>query len=379
MKLKCRQVRRPGLKRFVFIVLGALFFASVMTIAGHAAEQFATQWVSRSLVSAAANYWTKERMIKAKPYPRPSPEGGPQPLAPGMLEPASGPPGCDPGSRGDNVSTLDSEDETEAPAFSRAAGATDDSGDPGVTAMANGYNYPPPQNTFKVLQSLYGTTASTFPYRAVGKIFFTQDGADYVCSGSSIGGRAVLTVGHCVSDGRGHFHTNWVFVPSYKNNTSPYGTWSAFWLGTFPAWHNKSNLGRDVGFASVTDHDGVKLSAKVGHLGFAWNESRVQHWNDFGYPQVSPWDGQYLVETQASYANTDTSFTPNTTGIGTLQTPGCSGGPWIKTFVPGGANAGNYANGVNSYAHAIPDQPNQVYSPYFDTAVKSLKDKAVAK
>jgi hypothetical protein len=367
------------LKRLVLIVLGALFFASAMATAGHAAEEFATQRVPRNLVGAAANYWTKERMMRAKPCPMPAPIGEPIPLASGMQEQPTGTPGFDPCSKGDDGPDLSSEDEAEAFASFEASSRTYDSGEPRVTGMSNGYAYPPPQNTFKVLPSLYGTTSSTFPYRAVGKVFFTEGGLDYVCSGSAIGGRAVLTAGHCVSDGNGHFHTNWIFVPSYKDNTGPYGPWSAFWLGTFPAWHNNGNLGRDVGFAAVTDQGGVKLSAKVGHLGFAWNESRVQHWNDFGYPQVPPWDGQYLVETQASYASTDTSMTPNTTGIGTSQTPGCSGGPWIKAFMPGGSAAGNYANGVNSYAHAIPNQPNQVYSPYFDGSVKSLKDKAAAK
>ena len=204
-----------------------------------------------------------------------------------------------------------------------------------MAVRSNGYDYPPPQTTFKVPPSLYGTTSTSFPYRAVGKVFFREGGADYVCSGSSIGGRAVLTAGHCVSDGKGRYHTNWVFVPSYQNNVRPYGIWSAFWLGTFPAWHNNGDFGRDVGFAAVTDHGGKKLSDQAGFLGFAWNRSRVKHWNDFGYPQASPWDGKYLVETQASYATTDTSFTPHTTGIGSTQTAGCSGGPWIKTFVPG--------------------------------------------
>ena len=204
-----------------------------------------------------------------------------------------------------------------------------------MTVMSNGYDYPPPETTFKVLPSLYGTTASTYPYSAVGKVFFSSAGSDYYCSGAAIGGRAVLTAGHCVSDGKGRYHTNWVFVPSYQNNARPYGTWSASWLETFPEWHYKADYGRDVGFAVVTDGSKTKLSAKVGSLGFAWNQSRVQHWNSFGYPVASPWRGKYLVETQASYATTDTAFTPNTTGIGTSQTEGSSGGPWIKAFAPG--------------------------------------------
>ena len=54
----------------------------------------------------------------------------------------------------------------------------------------------------------------------------------------------------------------------------------------------------------------------------------------FGYPAVSPWTGKVMVDTEASYAAVDTSESPNTTGIGTTQLGGCSGGPWIMNFAP---------------------------------------------
>jgi hypothetical protein len=87
-------------------------------------------------------------------------------------------------------------------------------------------------------------------------------------------------------------------------------------------------------------------------------------WNDFGYPAASPYTGAWLVCTQASYARTDVSMDPDTTAIGTLMTGGCSGGPWVLKFMNG-----NYANGLNSYIYTTPNQPQQIYSPYFDTWV----------
>jgi hypothetical protein len=394
---------RSVVRKWIFSVLGVLFFALAMATLGQAAEQFATQGVSGERAGVAANYWTKARMMNAKPYPMPNPEGGPTPLAPDALEQPSGPPGSDPGSKGGGVSVPPSEDkakapafsgalddpedngtevaedEAEAPAFSGAPGEISDSGAPVVQLTSSGYDYPPPHTTFKVAQSLYGTTSSSYPYRAIGKVFFSKGGSDYVCSGSSIGGRAVLTAGHCVSDGNGSFHSKWIFVPAYKKNIEPYGRWTGRYFFVFDAWHKKADYSRDVAFAVVDDQGGKKLSAKVGSLGFSYNQSRVQHWNAFGYPRTAPWDGQYLVETQASYAIADASCTPNTIGIGTTQTDGCSGGPWIRSFVPDGPTASNYANGVHSYFYTKPNQPNQIYSPYFDSLVKSLKDNAVAK
>jgi hypothetical protein len=51
------------------------------------------------------------------------------------------------------------------------------------------------------------------PYKAIGKIYFTRAGMNYVCSGVSNGNCTVITAGHCVSDGQGHYHQNWIFKP----------------------------------------------------------------------------------------------------------------------------------------------------------------------
>ncbi len=318
-------------------------------------------------VQAAPAYWTQERMLNAKPYPYNGIPGKAPPRVPDTEDEPVGPPGADKGSLRTLDSVLMSDDEFDALAFTGAFEAS-------VTSASDGYDYPPPHTTFYVLSSLY----STYPYRTIGKVFFSLNGSNYVCSGSSIGNKAVLTAGHCVSDGgKKKWATNWTFVPAYKNGNKPYGTWPAFWLTTFTAWLNNGQWGRDVGFATVTNQGGKTLAKTVGLLGFAWNYSRKQHWNVFGYPAGSPWNGEWMVETQASYATVYAGASPDTTGVGTSQRPGFSGGPWILKFVPGDSGANNYANGVNSMYFF--DSPDEIFSPYFDTSVKNLKDKAVAK
>lgn len=341
-------------------------FISMVVVIGLTVSSFAGEFVSTYVQQPTTEYWTKERMMNAKPYPIPSLGGQPASMESMPEEVLEGVPGINRGGL-PGASVLMSEDEYAVIRLTGAIQPTD------------AYAYPPPQTTFYVLNTLYGTTSSVYPYRAIGKVFFTQGGTNYVCSGSSIGGRAVLTAGHCVSDGAGNWHTNWKFSPSYRNGVNPYGLWSAFWLATFTAWHTSGNFCRDVGFAAVSDQGGLKLSEKVGYLGFAWNQSRIRHFNDFGYPAASPYDGQRMVETQASYNRTDypNGCTPGTTGIGWNQAGGSSGGPWIINFYPGSAGAMNYANGVNSYIYT--SYPKQIYSPYFDSSVKSLKDTAVSK
>jgi hypothetical protein len=69
---------------------------------------------------------------------------------------------------------------------------------------------------------------TSFPIRTNGKVFFTDDGLNYVCSGTALlsGNKSVVwTAGHCVHDGASNFHTNWAFVPGYADGSSP-SRWS---------------------------------------------------------------------------------------------------------------------------------------------------------
>ncbi len=356
------------MKRLTCTLLGLFLTTAGMVFAAYAAESVATYNVPQSAVQATSTYWTRERMLNAKPYPYNAIPGKAPPPVPHTGDEPVGPPGSDESSLGDKTLVLMSDDEFAALAYTGAFGADAEA------QASDGYDYPPPHTTFYVLTSLY----TTYPYRTVGKVFFSLGGSNYVCSGSAIGNKAVLTAGHCVSDGgKKKWATNWTFVPAYKDGDKPYGSWPAFWLTTFNAWLNNKQWGRDVGFATVTNQGGKTLEETVGSLGFAWNYSRMQHWNLFGYPSGSPWDGEWMVETQASYATVFTDASPNTTGVGTSQRPGFSGGPWIVKFTPGKPGANNYVNGVNSMFFT--DSPDEIFSPYFDTPVKDLKKKAVTR
>lgn len=355
------------MKKVSIFLLSFFLVASVCLQLAQAQEMMVSEKAIHATASGSAGYWTKERVLNAKPHPMGT--AGRAVTGPPVLRGEQLEGGKVPGSPG-GVSVLLSNETNDTLALTGAfeVETADD-----IPNEMLGYSYPPPHTTFNVPTALYGTTSTLFPYRAIGKVFYTKsDGLNYVCSGSSIGGRAVLTAGHCVSDGKGKFHTNWVFVPAYRNNARPYGTWSAFWLTTFSAWHTSSNLGRDVGFAAVRDISSLKLSQRVGWLGFTWNQSTTKHWNMFGYPGASPYNGAWLVQTQASLSRMDSTKSPSRPGIGSKQTPGCSGGPWILNFV-----TNNYANGVNSSYYTA--QPLEMFSPYFDTSVNNMRVTAVAK
>ncbi len=242
-------------------------------------------------------------------------------------------------------------------------------------ATTGGYNYPGPYTSYQVPSNI----SKLYPYRTIGKIYFKQNGRSYVGSASSVGGRGIWTAGHCAHAGNGKrsgWSTNMIFVPALHNATKPYNQWKVTWLTTTLAWYTNGNPGglyRDFAGGATQNIGGKKLSQRIGWLGFAWNWSRFQHWNGFGYPAAAPFDGKKMWSNQASYAyNGSVSGSPKPLAIGCNLTGGCSGGPWVLKF-----GSGNYVNGLFSYRRR--SKPEEICSPYLDTSAKNLKDKIVKK
>ncbi|HEY0375468.1 MAG TPA: trypsin-like serine protease [Pyrinomonadaceae bacterium] len=302
----------------------------------------------------AARPWTREEMLAAKPYPLAEPaydKGDIYTVAPVK----SGTPFSSPGGMGGASE--------KTPTAAEAVAEVAFGPDPEPNAPP-AYAYPFP---FSRWENLPAARYADFPYRTIGKVFFTKfGGGSFVCSGSSIGNYAVITAGHCVSDGLGHFHTNWVFVPAYNSGSAPYGQWAASFLTTRAAWHTGggNDYEEDIGGAILNKLAGLKISQKVGWLGFQSSQSIVQHWHSIGYPAAAPFTGAKQIICAAGYAKTDVvNGVLMTFGIGCDATGGTSGGPLIKNFANNAA-ANNYVNGVNSYKYTT-TQPKALYSPYF--------------
>jgi hypothetical protein len=269
--------------------------------------------------------------------------------------------------------------EEDAPQGQGQGEGFDPAGRPSEDAQAStdidtqaGFSYPAPYTTYETPCS-YGT----YPYRTVGKLFFKRDGRYFVCSASSIGGGAIWTAGHCLHSGNGS-SDGWaedaVFVPAYKDGNAPFGQWPVKQKIVRTAWYRNGipgGLCQDMGGAILHERDGRKLHEVVGWLGFAWNWSRHQHWHTIGYPAADPFDGQHQMVTAASYAyNGNLNCSPQSVAIGSNQTGGSSGGPWIWRF-----GTGNYVMGNNSYR--LSSRPEEMKSPYFGNAAKSLKNALV--
>lgn len=341
-------------------------------------QLFSSEPISPAEAQAAIDYWTAERMREAIPYPVPTLSA--ETLAETKMRwetapaAAAGPPVVIPGGFGALATKSDQEalllEETEElEDWGAYAQLPEQAG--GTEPL--GYAYPPPFSRYNTFPNY-----KFYPYRTIGRVFFTSGGTNYSCSGSVAVGRAVWTAGHCVHSGGpgGAWHTNWVFVPAYKSGLAPYGTWSAFNLTSLTGWTGSSLFCYDQGMAAVSDKGGLTIGQTVGWLGFMADANRIQHWHNFGYPAGAPFTGKYMVISAGSHARNDTpspcgAGDPQTIAMGSDQTGGCSGGPWIVKF-KGAAGATNYVNGLNSYKYVVPNEPRQIYAAYFSTGAINL-------
>jgi len=328
---------------FFFLILTIL---SAATLKADNAVQNDTEsaMMSTSAVHTSLKYWTPERMANAKPYPDVFPRFAKKsavPTRPGT--PGSG----DSGLPGESIYDVI----TRTLPFAVAPNST------------QGYTYPAPFARYQNFDPY-----SKFPYSAVVKVFFSDGGNDYVCSGSVWPSRSVLTAGHCVYNNDAHrYHTNVVVVPQYLNGQGPFGTFNASSLQTTKGWQD-GDFSFDFGLIQIADKGGNKISSYTGFLGARWNVTAVQHFTIIGYPAGRPFTGATQQICQSSFAYFD-SGDPQPIGVGCDLTGGSSGCPWIIRF-SGAAGGNNQVNGLMSYGY--PSRPKDSYSPYFGDAAKNF-------
>lgn len=329
----------------VFCVVVCICVCVVAGCASLAVAQGTVSGYSQANPADVLAYWTPQRMAEARPA-NPALPGPPSPPVEGPAVP-TGPPGAVSGSPGGDWPLVEADEAT----LVELAQSVE---------LPSGYTYPPPENTWAVPVTWYGS----FPIRTVGKVYFTRGGVNWVASGASAGGRAVLTSGWVISDGSGTISSDITFVPALRGSWRPYGTWIMNWYIVPTAWHTSANWCRQVAYFAVADQGGQTLSQKVGHLGMAWNFSADQAWTGLAYPTVG-WSGTIMVATNASYSKSDApgGCTPATLGMGTSQTSGCSGGPWILRYRAQQFTQ-NYTNGI--FGHMYGATPDEYFTPYFD-------------
>ena len=224
-------------------------------------------------------------------------------------------------------------------------------------------------------------------YRKHGKVFFSDGGLRYVCSGTSARAKTkslVLTAGHCTYSQSNGYVNNFMFVPAYKNDNAPFGRWTATDIKATNQWVGSEDIRYDVGMVTVGKLGRDKLAQRVGSRRLAFNKSGNLDYDVIGYPAAEPYDGEsmYLCDTKAEGTD-NRQKKPEPTRVDCPQTGGSSGGGWVT-------NSGKL-NSVVSYGYEcalggglpiglpFPTPPTcnnpedgKLFGPYFGDVIKQL-------
>lgn len=368
-------VTRKCVAKLTGVILLGLAWAGVAVAQNEPAHAMSQDFETDGAAAAGiAEYWTPERMSSALPMTPPPPV----PSAPTLdgqdvlSEPPALPPGgtsgfdpddpADPADPSDAWMMNDGTDMMDGFSGDTAKAFARDASEPFAPASAS---YPSAHTTYE-FQGRY----LTFPRSPVGKLFFRLNDRNWVCSASSIGYRHVVTAGHCVSDGNGSWATNVMFCPSYdiaQGGPNPaVGCWTTNLVTTTTRWHNYGEPDADIGMAIYGSSGTVRNSYPgyvTGWFGYAWNWGLGQHEEMFGYPsadrpgnahnEYADFNGGKIYVTSAEEAGYTANWGSyaDSKFLGTTQTPGCSGGPWVFRYGRKYLNTwnGNWVNGVNSH------------------------------
>jgi V8-like Glu-specific endopeptidase len=240
----------------------------------------------------------------------------------------------------------------------------------------------PPAHASGLDPALTATSATiddpTEPKYRVNGVIFISEGAGFGygrCSGTSVvspSKSVVITAGHCVYDEGIWSDRKWVFVPGYHHGERPFGTFTAHWLGTTPAWHARENENFDVGAAVVGRNEkGQTLAAAVGADRLKTGLPPDQTFDVYGYPVEKPFNGGTLqVCREASFIGHDfgSFFEPGPLdlAISCDDSAGGSGGAWVIE--------GDVVNSVTTYGY--PSDPFTNFGPYFGEDVAKLYARA---
>jgi V8-like Glu-specific endopeptidase len=240
-------------------------------------------------------------------------------------------------------------------------------------------------------------TNTAFPYRVSGKLFFTQVGVagTFVCSASLIKRGVVVTAAHCVAKfGKSQFHTNFRFVPGYRNGLAPFGTWTgapivmtSYFNGTTPCTTAGVVCRDDVAVLRLNAQSATYPGTATGWYGYGWNgfgftASKLTHLTQIGYPVCL--DNGQLMERNDSHGFTNAAQVNNTI-IGSLMCGGSSGGPWLVNFgyrpaltstTNGTAPNPNIVVGTTSWGYVSTLPKQQGASPFLSTNIVLLVNAA---
>jgi len=218
--------------------------------------------------------------------------------------------------------------------------------------------------------------------KQTGKVLFTMDSGDYICTGTVIADATnnsrsiVVSAGHCAYDAAdGGFARNWTFYPDFDTNgtytcaQSKYGCWTATSLSVHYGFANSGGFNtqattHDWSFASIGNGGFTNQLAEtaVGAMPKSFSTPAVNSQTfNFGYPAAGKYHGYDLT-----YCSDQVFLDPLnsnlTLGVDCDMTGGSSGGPWLGSF--NSTTGSGVVDSVNSYGYS---GVKKEYGPKFNS------------
>ena len=216
-------------------------------------------------------------------------------------------------------------------------------------ALAFGHGAAPHPFTTKRASADKGPTpVDEFPWRPTGKLFMKFGNATFVCTASVIEKGLLVTAAHCVhnfGEGADGFADSITFEPARHESSTPFGTWTGkqWWIpqvyfdGTDVCSTEAPGVvcENDVAVIVVEQKDGEFIGDVAGTYGFKDGDygypiflgQKAAQFTQLGYPSRN-FDGDKMIRSDSLGYQDD----PNNVVIGSNQTGGSSGGPWLQNF-----------------------------------------------
>lgn len=302
---------------------------------------------------AIDNYWTPERLKNAKPMPLPRVNVNAlkdEQQLPSLIE-GDEPSGGD--GKGPTINTKIGFQQLFVPTENGVFKTSQSS----HTLVNHFFNRGSSNENFTSSRLVPLTADLVYPYRAVGKLFFTIPGqGDFVCSAAVLRPRVLLTAGHCVHRGSGGtagYYTNWKFIPAFRDGAAPLQTWNAVYALTTPTWASGGGTvpnAADYAMLELADKTigGAvqKIGAVTGYFGYQTLSLIPNHAHLLGYPcNLDSCQKMHQVAAQSAR-----SVSPNNAEYGSDMRGGSSGGPWVQNF---GVAATGQTAGTNTGINRI--------------------------
>ncbi len=382
-----------------FSIVGAAAACAFVTAGPALAQQASTTGGGVVSVSAPAEGRAAAGpdFARAKPMTLPAPRGAtaaPTSAGKAATPTFPGAPGFSPGSLGSGAPTP----VRVAPAAPLApeGGVTPQSGAASQAGAVAPRSFGTSQQPFTTAQAaaLGNNTTLYWPFRATGRLFFTRNGASYVCSASMIKRGVVLTAAHCVTDyGSKKAFSDITFIPAYDNGAAPFGVWKAQSVHVAAAYWNGNDAcavagvvcQNDVAVIGLAPQNNAYAGDRTGYYAVGWNG---YSYNASGQAQITQLGYPVALDNGAVQERTDSmgyvaSASASNTIIGSLQTGGSSGGPWLVNFgrAPtitgqgvtfGSAAASNTVVGVTSWGYVDQSIKQQGASPFTSNNIVQL-------